>query len=247
MVGTVQDITEAKLLDEAKTDFVGLASHQLRTPATGVKQYIGMLQSGMVGKMTPDQEKLLRIADECNERQLAVINDLLRVAQVDSGHIKLKRVRTDLVVLVQAVAAEQAQLNAATKQVITVSATHKQVIYPIDVRRFRMVLENLIGNAYKYTLPGKNIAIRLTKRSNRMVISIKDEGVGIAPEDISRLFGKFSRIDNPVSIQVGGTGLGLYWANKLVMLHGGKMEVRSKQNVGSEFRIILPLHSKSKK
>jgi signal transduction histidine kinase len=80
-----------------------------------------------------------------------------------------------------------------------------------------------------------------------MVISIKDEGVGIAPEDISRLFGKFSRIDNPVSIQVGGTGLGLYWANKLVMLHGGKMEVRSKQNVGSEFRIILPLHSKSKK
>lgn len=241
MVGTAQDVTESKLLDEAKTDFVGLASHQLRTPATGVKQYIGMLLAGMAGKLTAEQKKLLQVADECNERQLIVINDLLHVAQLDAGHVKLKRSPVDLVDLVREVIAEQSQIFAGTNCDITVKTSHKRIVYPIDAQRFRMVLENLINNAYKYTLPDKKIMVRMHKYANRVVISVKDEGVGIAPQDISRLFDKFSRIDNPVSVQVGGTGLGLYWANKLVTLHGGKMEVKSRLGVGTDFSIVLPL------
>jgi two-component system phosphate regulon sensor histidine kinase PhoR len=110
----------------------------------------------------------------------------------------------------------------------------------VDANHFRMVLENLVDNATKYTPAGGTISVVAHVRGQLMRISVKDTGVGIAGEDIPRLFEKFTRIPNLLSDTVGGSGLGLYWANKVVALHGGTIEVKSQVNKGTTFSIVLP-------
>ena len=104
-----------------------------------------------------------------------------------------------------------------------------------------MALENIIDNAGKYSPPGKKIKISLSKTKTSLVISVKDSGVGIAKKDLPKLFRKFSRVDNPLSIAAGGTGLGLYWAKKIIRLHRGSISVTSTPNQGSTFAITLPV------
>lgn len=103
-----------------------------------------------------------------------------------------------------------------------------------------MVLENILDNASKYSPPGKKLEVKLSKSKKSLAISVKDNGVGIIKQDRHKLFNKFSRSDNPLSITVGGTGLGLYWAKKIVDLHSGSIIVKSKPNHGSTFTITLP-------
>jgi two-component system sensor histidine kinase VicK len=103
-----------------------------------------------------------------------------------------------------------------------------------------MALENLIDNASKYTPDGKSVHIKLGRQKGRIVIEIRDEGVGIPKDDYLRIFEKFSRVDNPLSITVGGTGLGLYWVQKILDLHRAKINVRSKVGEGTVFTIYLP-------
>jgi PAS domain S-box-containing protein len=107
LIGTAQDITDAKLLEEARNDFVALASHQLRTPATGVKQYLSLLLEGYTGTLPKDQENFIRIAYESNDRQLSIVDDLLNVAQVDSGNLKLRKTKVDLVPLIEEIIKEE--------------------------------------------------------------------------------------------------------------------------------------------
>jgi two-component system phosphate regulon sensor histidine kinase PhoR len=106
----------------------------------------------------------------------------------------------------------------------------------------RMVFENLIDNAHKYTYEEKAINISCSIKRSSVEIKIMDEGVGIGPEYLPKLFHKFSRIDNPLSTQAGGTGLGLYWAQKIVSLHDGKLQVESKVGIGTTFIVSLPKH-----
>lgn len=110
-----------------------------------------------------------------------------------------------------------------------------------------MVLENMIDNASKYSDPGKTIRISLADEGDMVSVAIKDEGVGVASEDIDKLFEKFNRIHNHLSDHVGGTGLGLYWAKNVVDLHGGIIKVTSELGEGSTFRVFLPKHSKTTK
>ncbi len=228
-------------LNEAKDEFISLASHQLRTPATGVKQYLGMLMQGYAGDLTESQQEFLRTADESNERQLRIVNDLLKVARVDSGKLRLQKETTDLVALVEAVIEEQAPNFADRSQHI--SFVHKTPVVEaaIDQTLFRMVLENLIDNAHKYTDAGRNIQVEVRKLKKSVIFSVEDEGAGIAQEDIEKLFQKFLRLDNPFSVSSGGTGLGLYLAKKVVDLHKGSVSVTSELGRGTTFTIKLPV------
>lgn len=227
-------------LHKTKDEFISLASHQLRTPATGVKQYIGMLLEGYLGDVPSDQLQVLRTAYESNERQLNIIDDLLRVAQIDAGKVTLKKTKTDLVQLLREVINEQSDKFKFRNQRVSFTHDMKQLFAILDTGRVRMVFENLIDNAGKYTPPDKNIDITLTADNQKVMISVKDEGVGIAEEDLPRLFQKFSRINNQLSTKVGGTGLGLYWAMKIVTLHNGTITVSSHPNKGSEFKVTIP-------
>jgi PAS domain S-box-containing protein len=229
-------------LNDAKDEFISLASHQLRTPATGVKQFIGMLLENYFGELTEDQRTMLEYAYESNERQLEVINDLLKVAQVDAGKVVLAKHKTDLAKLLEKIMQGQRSQFASRKQKVLLDRPKEPLYASVDESRIRMVIENLVDNASKYTPDGKSITVTIdkTKDNKFIAIKVKDEGVGIAKEDLSRLFQKFLRLDNPLSIQVGGTGIGLYWAKKIVDLHGGDILLKSQLGKGTTFTVMIP-------
>lgn len=227
-------------LNRTKDEFISLASHQLRTPATGVKQYLGMVLEGMAGKVDPDQKKLLEKAYESNERQLTIVSDLLKVAQVDAGKVHIRKRPVDVVDLVKDVAKEQAETYASRRQKLKVIAKDKKVFAHADSGKIRMVFENLIDNASKYSDQRKTVKVIVTQEPDWVRVDIADEGVGFAPEDTDKLFEKFSRVNNPLSTHVGGTGLGLYWAKNIINLHNGMIRVESTVGEGSTFSVYLP-------
>jgi PAS domain S-box-containing protein len=240
-----QQRSELISLNKAKDEFISLASHQLRTPATGVKQYLGLVLEGYTeSNLTKEDKAMLEVAYESNERQLQIIDDLLKVAGVDSGKVAIKMESFDLVPLINNIIKEQHdQFKQRSQKVILHSETPK-IFVKADKAKIRMVLENIIDNASKYTYLGKSIEIKVSKQGANFCVAVKDQGVGIRKKDFDKLFQKFSRIDNPLSIKVGGTGLGLYWAKRIMDLHDGDIKVSTKPGKGSAFTIVLPAGSK---
>ena len=231
-------------LNKTKDEFISLASHQLRTPATGVKQYLGMVLEGLLGDIDDGQAAVLRKAYESNERQLTIVSDLLKVAQVDSGKVKLRLGTVDIKELVTDVIKEQQDTYAMRRQHVEFTVPTFKTTAVADPEKIRMVFENMIDNASKYSDPGKSIKVSINEQKDTFVVSIKDNGVGVAPEDVDKLFEKFNRIHNHLSNHVGGTGLGLYWAKKVVDLHGGMIDVASVLGEGSVFSVHLPKNTK---
>jgi signal transduction histidine kinase len=235
-----QQRKELVALNDSKDEFISVASHQLRTPATAVKQYIGMMLEGYVGELNPEQLAALQTAYESNERQLDTVNDLLRVAQADAGKVVLHKEDCNLVELLQGVIDEQRDKFSQKKQRIIYHHDSKNAVCNIDKARMRMVFENLIDNANKYTFEGKRVTVTCADAPTQVIITVTDEGVGIDEKSVPKLFQKFSRIENPLSTQAGGTGLGLYWAYKIVLLHDGELEVQSIPKIGTTFTVKLP-------
>jgi len=230
--------------NKSKDEFISIASHQLRTPATGVKQYIGMLREGFFGELSADQASIIEKAYESNERQLHIVNDLLKVAQVDDGRIVLNLMKINLNTIVADIIAELNGTFASHNQTLTYTPLEQPAWALADVDTIRMVLENIIDNASKYTPKGRTIDVTVCEKtfdsSSYIVVEVADRGVGIAKADEHRLFKKFSRLPNELSTTVGGTGLGLYWARKIMLLHGGDIEYHHRKGGGSVFSIKLP-------
>lgn len=235
---------ELQKLNRSKDEFISLASHQLRTPATIVKQYLGILKAGIGGPLTPEQIELLEKADLSNERQIETINDLLRVAQIDAGKVNLDKQRTDVAELVKSCLDEQADLLRQHNQSLAFNRTEKPALANVDIARLRMAIENLVNNASKYTPDGGKIEVLVKTDNNEVLVSIADNGVGIKESDLPKLFKQFSRIHNELSEHAGGSGLGLYWANKVITLHGGQIGVTSKVGKGTTFLIRIPSRNK---
>jgi PAS domain S-box-containing protein len=228
-------------INRTKDEFIALASHQLRTPATGVKQYLGMVLEGFSEPLSPGQKNFLERAYACNERQLRIVEDILRVAQVDLDKIKLHIEDTDINILVSDIVDSQAGEFKRRQQQVILHRTKQACIAAVDRERLRMAIDNIVDNAGKYTTNGKTIDIRVARQgTEKIAIIVSDEGVGISKEDQAKLFQKFSRLENPLSIEVGGNGLGLYWSKKIIDLHGGSITVSSRPDKGSKFTITIP-------
>jgi two-component system, OmpR family, sensor kinase len=225
----------------AKDDLLSLASHQLRTPATVVKQYVGMLLQGYAGKLSQQQVGMLTNAYESNERQLEIINQLLYVARLDAGRITLRRKKIDITKLMQDVARDHSQAVAARNQQLSFKLPKRALWAEVDPHYMRMVLENLLSNAVKYTPEGGSITLSLRRTPGHVVISVADTGVGIDPGVQSNIFEKFTRVENELSTDVNGSGVGLYLTQQIVELHGGTIEVRSTPNEGSTFIVRLSI------
>lgn len=225
-------------LNAAKDEFIRLASHQLRTPATGVKMYIGMLMGGFADEPTESQMRMLDQAYQSNERQLHIIEDLLKVATIDAGKVALVKEKSDIKKLLNEVSGEMQHAISKRKQKIIIDSPSNAVMVEIDRRYIRMVIENIIDNASKYSPDNTLITVKL-EQNNHTDITIIDQGVGIAEKDQPMLFKKFSRIHNVMSVSASGTGIGLYWAKEIVSLHGGTIILKSKLGHGSSFTIRL--------
>jgi len=230
-----------KGLNKAKDEFVSLASHQLRTPATGVKQYLLLLLEGYMGELTERQLDCIQKAYDSNDRQLEIVDDLLSVAQLDAGKVVLKIEPVLITNLIEDIVDEQADTLKKRRQSINLDLQTKSSLVPIDPVRFRMVLENLLDNASKYTPDGGKIWLSAKIERSKLIITVKDNGIGIEEKDIPKLFEKFTRISSRFTEKITGSGLGLYWAHKIVRLHNGKMEVSSKLKQGTIFKITLPI------
>ena len=231
-------------LNRSKDEFISIASHQLRTPATAVKQYLGMLLEGFAGTLEGTQHQLLDKAYESNERQLKIVSDLLKVAQVDAGKVMLRKSSAAVDGLVEDVLKDLRSVFKDRKQTVEFTHPKKKIILDIDIASIRMVLENIIDNASKYSEQHTTIQVDAEDDGEFAVIHIIDEGVGIDPDATIRLFEKFSRLDNSLSTKVGGTGLGLYWAKKIIDLHEGDISFAPNDKRGTIFTIKLPKNDK---
>lgn len=230
-------------LNKAKDEFISLASHQLRTPATGVKQYLGILIGGYAGELTAKQREYAERSYESNERELRIINDLLNIAQLDAGRMTLNKERVDFIHLVSDIIDEQHdQMNERGQSVEFIKQGHIKPIQA-DKARMRMAIENLVDNASKYSLPNQRITVTLSweEGDGGLTISIRDRGVGIKPADKNRIFDKYVRGDNSLSANIGGSGIGLYLVKKIILLHNGTISVSSKVGQGTVFTLKLPV------
>lgn len=231
---------ELKSLNKTKDEFINIASHQLRTPATAIKQYLGLLLGGYSDPLTEDQKVFVERAYESNQRQLDIVEDILRTAQLDAEKLLLKFKSEDIRLIIDDVINVVSPQIYEKNQKIKWKKPAEPVFANVDRSQILMVFENLLENASHYTNEGKQISVSVEEKSGKVQIHIKDQGVGIDKKDLDKLFHKFSRIDNPLSIKAGGTGLGLYWASKITRLHDGEIKVKSKLGNGTCFSVILP-------
>lgn len=224
----------------AKDDLLSLASHQLRTPATVVKQYVGMLLQGYAGKVSQQQLDMLNSAYDSNERQLEIINQLLYVARLDAGRITLHTKPTDMSKMWQDVARDHSESITTRRQQLSFKLPKKPLTAEVDPHYMRMVLENLLSNAVKYTPEKGSIILELGRIPGWITMRVIDTGVGIDPAVQANIFEKFTRVENELSNDVNGSGVGLYLTKQIVELHGGTIAVQSKPGEGSKFTVKIP-------
>jgi len=232
---------QLEAIGRSKDEFVALASHQLRTPATAVKQYLGMVLQGYVGEVSDLQEDMLSKAFDSNERQIQIINQILNAARVDTGRLVLTPMPVDIRSLLQGIVTDMKSMFESHQHTLQVSLPKAPVRVPADTGYLRMAIENIVNNAIVYTPNGGEITLKLMRAGKRCKLIIADTGVGIRKQDLSKLFIKFSRIHNPLSVQAGGSGIGLYLASEIVRLHSGEVSVNSAVGKGTSFAISLPL------
>lgn len=242
MLTRARSITSEKNreVQEVKDNLIALASHQLRTPATGVKQFVGMVLEGYAGSLKANQRDMLQKAYASNERQLKIINQILHVSRADSGRLVLNIQRINLTKLIKDVKQEQAQVIKDRQQRLIIKLPKTAVYMYGDEQYIAMAVDNLLSNASKYSHPRTTITLSLRRTRSGIVIQVEDRGVGIEEKDLHLLFQKFSRIHNELSIAAGGNGIGLYLCQEIVELHGGTIEVTSVAGKGSCFTITLP-------
>lgn len=232
---------ELEAIARTKDEFVALASHQLRTPATAVKQYLGMVLQGYVGDISDVQTEMLNKAFESNERQIQIINQILNAARADTGRLVLTPGPVDISALVRGVANDMKSMFDAHHHKLYLKVPKTPLQVEGDLGYLRMAIENLVNNAIVYTPDGGDITISLIHKGKQCRILVTDTGVGIRKADIQKLFIKFSRIHNPLSVQAGGSGIGLYLVAEILRLHKGSIEVESRIGKGTTFAISLPL------
>jgi PAS domain S-box-containing protein len=232
---------ELEAIGRSKDEFVALASHQLRTPATAVKQYIGMMWQGYVGDITEEQADVLEKAFEGNERQIRVINQILSAARADTGRLMMTPVPVDLRALVQGLMTDMAPSLQQRHHTTTLLIPTQPVQVNADLGYMRMAIENVLHNASIYTPEGGGITVKIKQHGKQCTLSIADTGVGIREADMGKLFVKFSRIHNPLSVEAGGSGIGLYLTAEIVRLHRGSIAVESRLGEGTTFAISSPL------
>lgn len=232
-------------INEAKDSLLSIASHQLRTPATGVKQYVGMLMHGMAGDLSAQQRLFLEKAYESNERQLKIINDILYLARLQSGRIIIAKKKIKVRTIIYSLIEEVKERVEESEHKISVSAPKNTVYIWADEHMVRMIIENLLTNAIKYTPNGGKIKVHLKRVKGGISISVKDNGVGIKQEDQEEIFKQFSRIPNSLSKSVSGSGVGLYLVKNLVVMHGGSIDLESDGENGTTFTVFLPTNKPS--
>lgn len=231
-------------LDEAKNEFVSMASHQLRTPLTSVKGYISMILDGDVGKITDTQRNALEEAFNSSERMVRLIGDFLSVSRLQTGKFVIEKKPIDLVKVVgQEV--DGVRIIASTHgQKLAFAHPKKPIDINIDEAKIRQVIMNFIDNAIYYSRPDSTIHIAVGVVQDEVVFTVEDTGIGVPEAEQKKLFSKFYRASNARQQRPDGTGVGLFLAKKIITAHDGKVVFSSIEGRGSTFGFRIPLKQK---
>ncbi len=237
-----RDITREKEIDRMKTEFISLASHQLRTPLSAMKWFLEILLTDEVAGLNEKQIESLRSIDESNERMIDLVNSLLNVSRIEAGRVKVEPVLSDMRVLIDGIVAQVKRLIDEKKQVLTVSLVPDLPEIMVDEGLLAQVFLNLLTNSNKYSPEEAKISIEVTREGDYIQTKISDNGYGIPLEEQDRVFGKFYRGGNVVKLETEGNGLGLYLAKLVVEEFGGKIWFKSEgENKGLTVWFTLPI------
>ena len=232
-----------KDLDKAKSEFMSITSHQLRTPLTGIMGYLSMIIEGDYGKVKANQEEVLTEVFEASQRLIRMVNLFLNITRIEAGRFNFFWQETDIYDLIKDQVHELLP-NAKKKGLILELAPAPKELNMVKVDRDKVkdVILNLVDNAIKYTEKGSIKVNVARKDAKNFEIIIKDTGIGIDPQEAEKLFEKFTRGDGMAKINPNGAGLGLFIAKKMVEGHHGKVWVESEGvGKGSEFHVVLPI------
>jgi len=239
-LATIFDITEQKQLEKAKTEFVYLASHQLRTPVATMKWYGDMLLGEQVGNLNDQQKEYLQTMYRVNEDMIDLIDTLLNVSRAEVGKVSVELKPTNIQHIIEDVCAELAPLVESKKIIVNKQYNGKLENVETDPKLLRIVIQNLISNAVKYTPDGGQVGISLKDSLGEKSITVIDTGIGIPQNQQDKIFTKMFRADNASKlVQSGGNGLGLYLVKSIMELLQGEVSFESEENKGSVFTIRL--------
>lgn len=237
----LNDVTQLRRLENGRREFVANVSHEIRTPLTSIKGFVEALQEGAI-KNKEETGRFLEIINRQTNRLNTIIEDLLTLSRLETEgeRDEIMFEETNLLDVIEN-AVHTCQPGAERKRIkihITLSAGK---FIRINAALLEEALINLVDNAIKYSPEESKIQIGCKDRDKEVVIQVKDEGSGIAPEHLPRIFERFYRVDKARSRKIGGTGLGLAIVKHIALVHGGRVEVKSTLGKGSKFRIYLPV------
>lgn len=239
-VSVERDITKAKEVDKMKTEFISLASHQLRTPLSAMKWFLEMLLAGDMGKLNKDQLKAVSNVDEANERMIDLVSSLLNISRIESGRITIEPEEVNIKELVGSIDVELKQKFVDKKQDFLVKINTKDLNLIADKKLVRNALMNLLTNANKYTPEKGKIELRVFDKGKNVLIEVEDNGFGIPAKDKEYVFKKFYRGKNVIKKVADGNGLGLYLVKSIIDASGGQISYESEEGKGTKFMVLLP-------
>ncbi|MEK7622168.1 MAG: ATP-binding protein [Patescibacteria group bacterium] len=242
-----RDITKEREIDQAKTELVSLASHQLRTPLSAINWYAEMLIGQEVGTLTEKQKEYLENLSAANHRMIELVNSLLNVSRIDLGTFAIDPTPIDFASIGKSVLAELEPQILVKKLVVQVAHDPNLPSVSADPKLVRIIFQNLLSNAVKYTAPGGTVKLSITLTPPNLLITVADTGYGIPAVVQDKIFTKLFRADNIRDKEAEGTGLGLYIVKSIVDASGGRIEFDSLEGKGTTFRVLMPLSGMPKK
>ncbi len=240
-IAIIRNTTRDREVEEIKSDFISIVSHELRTPLTAIKGFLSMTLKNDFGTLSEKQYHYLSRVYQSNQRMIDLVEDLMDATYIESGKINLTIDPVAMENVITEVVSEVAGKGAAGNIMINVRRRTRLPLVLADETRLHQIVLNLVDNAIKYSHAGTVVDIDFKTHGDELITTISDHGVGISKTQIDRLFTKFGRIFNPLSVQAGGTGLGLYIVKNLVESHGGRIWVTSIEGKGSKFHFALPI------
>jgi signal transduction histidine kinase len=227
-------------LERAKSDFLRMASHELRGPVAILRGYISMLDEGSLGQLPDAVRAVMPTLMAKVTAMNRLVEDMLETARLEDSRLQLQRRHVQLDTVVRGVAsAVKPTLDASHR--LQLELPSEAIVVDADAERVATILSNLVDNAIKYSPAGGQVLLTLRRVGNKAIVEVRDQGIGIAPEDQERLFRRFGRVVTPQNQHISGTGLGLYLSRQLARMHGGDIKIDSKPGGGSTFALELPV------
>lgn len=241
LVGYIQLLAKQRELNQTMSDFLSVATHELKAPTTIMKGYIANVLDETSGPISPEVKEQLEVALAQTDRLNGLVQDLLNVSRVEQGRIEYKIEPVDSTAIINVIVSNYIPIANAKNLQLTFDRKTDLPAVKADAGRVQEIFTNLIDNAIKYT-PSGSVQISQELLGNMVVTYVKDTGLGVSPENRKRLFQRFYRIRNEHTKDISGTGLGLWIIRQYISAMGGSIELKSQEGAGSEFSVALPIN-----